>query len=49
MISLSAPPNLNGEYRGSLELSTATDRGTVVRSDFYMPISQTWEQISLLV
>ena len=49
MISLSAPPNLNGEYRGSLELTTATDRGTVVRSDFYMRISQTWEQISLLV
>src|SRR5215475_1508829 len=45
MIGLTAPPNLNGEYRGTLELDSATDRGAVFRSDFFMRISQTWEQI----
>jgi hypothetical protein len=49
VIGLSAPPDLNGEYHGTLELDTATNRGTVFRTDFYMRISQTWEQISLLV
>jgi hypothetical protein len=44
-----APPNLNGEYRGTLELDSVTDRGSVFRTDFFMRISQTWEQISLLV
>ena len=49
MIGLSAPPDLNGEYRGTLEFSSATGEGTVIRSDFLMRITQTWEQISLLV
>jgi hypothetical protein len=49
LIGLSAPPNLNGEYRGTLELNTATDQEAVFRSDFFMRVSQTWEQISLLV
>jgi hypothetical protein len=49
LIGLSVPPDLNGEYRGTLELDTATERGTLVRTDFLMRISQTWEQISLLV
>jgi hypothetical protein len=48
-IGMSAPPNLNGEYHGSLELNSATDQGTMFRTDFFMRISQTWEQISLLV
>ena len=49
LIGLSAPPDLNGEYRGALELESATDRGAVFRTDFLMRIAQTWEQISLLV
>jgi hypothetical protein len=49
LIGLPAPPNLNGEYRGTLKVNSATDRETVVRTDFFMRILQTWEQISLLV
>jgi hypothetical protein len=49
LIGLSAPPDLNGEYRGTLELDSGTAPGAVFRSDFLMRISQTWEQISLLV
>jgi hypothetical protein len=49
LIGLSAPPDLNGEYRGTLEMESATERGAVFRTDFFMRISQTWEQISLLV
>jgi hypothetical protein len=48
LIGLAAPPDLNGEYRGTLELNSATDQGTVFRTDFFMRISQCWEQISLL-
>jgi hypothetical protein len=49
VIGLSEPPNLNGEYHGTLEIDTATGQGPVFRTDFYMRVSQTWEQISLLV
>jgi hypothetical protein len=49
LIGLSAPPDLNGEYRGSVEFYSATDREAVIRSDYFMRISQTWEQISLLI
>jgi hypothetical protein len=49
LIGLSVPPDLNGEYRGTLELDSATERGTVFRTDFFMRVSQTWQQISLLV
>lgn len=49
LIGLSAPPDLNGEYRGTLEMHSATDRGTMFRGDFFMRVSQRWEQISLLV
>jgi hypothetical protein len=49
MIGLSVPPDLNGEYRGALELDSATEQGTMFRTDFFMRISQTWQQISLLV
>jgi hypothetical protein len=48
-IGLAAPPNLNGEYRGTIELYSATDRAAVFRTGYYMRISQTWEQISLLL
>jgi SMODS-associating 2TM, beta-strand rich effector domain len=49
LIGLTAPPDLNGEYRGTLEFQSATDRGAEFRGDFFMRISQTWEQISLIV
>src|SRR6516162_10702187 len=49
LIGLPAPPNLNREYRGTLELDSATGQGSIFRTDFFMQISQTWEQISLLV
>jgi hypothetical protein len=49
LIGLSAPPDLNGEYRGTVELYSVTERGAAVRADFFMRISQTWEQISLLI
>jgi hypothetical protein len=48
-IGLSAPPNLNGEYRGTVEMYSATDREAPLRADFFMRVSQTWEQICLLV
>ena len=49
LIGLSAPPDLNGEYHGTLELESATEGGAVFRTDFFMRISQTWEQLSLLI
>jgi hypothetical protein len=49
LIGLSAPPDLNGEYRGTVELYSVTDRKAVFRTDFFMRIAQTWEQINLLV
>jgi hypothetical protein len=49
LIGLSAPPDLNGEYRGTIELYSATDREAVFRADYLLRISQTWEQICLLV
>jgi hypothetical protein len=49
LIGLAAPPNLNGEYLGAIELYSATDRGAVFRTDYFMRISQTWEQICLLI
>jgi hypothetical protein len=49
LIGLSAPPDLNGEYGGTLELDSAKDGGPASRTDFFMRISQTWQQISLLV
>jgi hypothetical protein len=49
LIGLFAPPDLNGQYRGSVELYSATEREALFRSDYFMRISQTWEQISLLI
>jgi hypothetical protein len=49
MIGVSAPPDLNGEYRGSIELYSATDREAAFRSDYFIRISQTWERISMLI
>jgi hypothetical protein len=49
LIGLSAPPDLNGEYRGTFELNSPTNRVAGFRGDFVMRIMQTWEQISLVV
>jgi hypothetical protein len=49
LIGMFAPPNLNGEYRGSIEVYSATDGKAVFRTSYYMRIFQTWEQISLLI
>jgi hypothetical protein len=49
LIGLPRPPDLNGEYRGTLELESLNDQGSTFRTDFFMRISQSWEQISLLV
>jgi hypothetical protein len=49
LIGLSAPPDLNGEYRGTVESYSATDREAVFRTGFFTQISQTWEQISVLI
>jgi hypothetical protein len=49
LIGLSAPPDLNGDYRGTAELYSASDREVVFRAGYFMQISQTWEQISLLI
>jgi hypothetical protein len=49
LIGLSAPPDLNGEYHGTIELYSATEAKAVFRTDYFMQVSQTWEQISLLV
>src|SRR5262245_47209850 len=48
LIGLTPPPDLHGEYRGTLELDSGTDEGPVFHTDFFMRISQSWEQISLL-
>src|SRR5262245_44707724 len=42
MIGLSTPPDLNGEYRGTLELHAANGTGPVFRTDFFLRVTQTW-------
>src|SRR5262245_12272643 len=50
LAGLPAPPDLNGEYRGNIELYSATDPHHVFRTGhFTLRISQTWEQISLII
>jgi hypothetical protein len=49
LIGSTAPPNLNGDYRGSLDLYSATDGGKVFHTEYFMRISQTWEQICVLI
>jgi hypothetical protein len=45
---LAVPPYLSGEYKGTIEMYSATDPA-VFRTTYFMRIEQTWEQISLLV
>jgi hypothetical protein len=44
--ALPVPPNLMGEYRGAIELFSATDPTAAVSTNYVMRIAQTWEQIS---
>lgn len=44
--ALPVPPNLTGEYRGTIETFSATDATAVTRTNYEMRIAQTWEQIS---
>jgi hypothetical protein len=44
--ALPVPPNLRGEYRGTIETFSATDTTAVTRTNYVMRIAQTWEQIS---
>lgn len=46
LAGLSAPPNMAGVYRGTIELFTPTDPTATVRTNYAMRIAQTWEQIS---
>jgi hypothetical protein len=49
VIGLSVPPDLNGEYHGTIEVRSATEGGSVFRTEYSMRIAQTWEQLSLLL
>jgi hypothetical protein len=49
LIGTSAPPDMNGDYHGTIELYSATDREAVFRTGYFMRISQTWEQMSLVI
>lgn len=46
---LPIPPDLNGEYRGNIELHSANNAASVFHTDYFMRVAQTWEQISLLI
>jgi hypothetical protein len=46
---LPVPPDLSGEYRGTIELYALADAAAVFRTSYFMRVVQTWEQISLLV
>ena len=46
---LPVPPHLSGEYRGTIEVHSATDPAAVSRNNYFMRVIQTWEEICLLV
>ena len=46
---LPVPPHLSGEYRGTIEVHSATDPAAVSRNNYFMRVVQTWEEICLLV
>ncbi|MEZ6139019.1 MAG: hypothetical protein R3B84_00475 [Zavarzinella sp.] len=46
---LNYPPNMNGTYHGEIELHTFSNSEKVFRTAYSMKVSQTWEQISLLI
>lgn len=49
LAGLPAPPDLNGEYRGAIDLHAAAESQTLFHTAYYLRIAQTWEQISLVV
>jgi hypothetical protein len=49
LAGLPAPPNLNGDYRGSIELHSEASPETTFRTAYFLHIAQTWEQMSLVV
>jgi hypothetical protein len=49
LAGLPIPPNLAGEYRGGIDVHSATDPGGVFSTGYFMRIAQTWEQITLLI
>lgn len=48
MAGLSAPPQLYGEYRGTIELHPATDAGQAFRTAYTLRVAQRWERMSLM-
>jgi hypothetical protein len=46
---LPVPPYLSGEYRGTIEVHSATDAAAVSRNNYFMRIIQTWEEICVVV
>ena len=46
---LPVPPDLTGEYRGAIEVHSATDPAAVSRIRSSMRVVQTWEEICLVV
>jgi hypothetical protein len=46
---LPVPPDLSGEYHGTIEVHSATDPAAVSRNNYFMRVIQTWEEICLLV
>lgn len=44
-----APPDLSGEYRGEIEVRSASEPKKVHRTGYFMRIAQTWERIALFV
>lgn len=49
LAGLPAPPDLNGEYHGSIDLHAATESQTLFQTAYFLRIAQTWEQMSLVV
>ncbi|WP_152053851.1 hypothetical protein [Tautonia marina] len=49
LAGLPAPSDLSGEYHGTIELYSPSESGSVFRTGYFMKISQTWEQISVMV
>jgi hypothetical protein len=48
-VGLPVPPDLSGEYRGTIEVHSATDPAAVTHDTYSMQIIQTWEEICLVV
>jgi hypothetical protein len=46
LTAMPVPPNLAGEYRGTIELFAGSDPTASVRTNYVLRIAQTWEQIS---